>query len=90
MRRTVAQILTREEIEAKKLPECFGSCVGGTECWESCGDGGDETYLACLKQAKALIEEAIEAEVKAEEEAKLFDSQLVFSSSVGKHRRRTT
>ena len=53
----------KEAIENKQIPECFGTSLGGTNCWESCGDCGDLTYLKCLLVAKTLIDEAVESEV---------------------------
>jgi len=52
-----------EAIKNKKVPKCFGTSLGGTDCWDACGDGGDLTYLKCLLVAKSLIDEAVESEV---------------------------
>ena len=57
------KVLSVEEIKERGYPECFGRCLGGTKCWEACGSYEDTTYIRCLLQAKALVEEAIETEL---------------------------
>lgn len=57
------KILLEQEIKDAGYPECFSQCLGGTECWESCGGDGYTTYVKCLLQGKALIDEALEAEL---------------------------
>lgn len=57
------RILNEEKIKELGLPDCFGTCLGGTECWDSCGDHGDTLYIKCLLQAKALVDSALEAEI---------------------------
>ncbi len=55
------KILNEKRIKELGLPDCFGTGLGGTECGESCGDHGDTIYVKCLFQAKALIDNALEA-----------------------------
>lgn len=61
------RILGEAEIKELGYLECFGQCLGGTACWDSCGDHEDTTYVKCLLQAKALIDEALEAELLGDE-----------------------
>ena len=62
------KIMLEQEIKEAGLPKCFGRCLGGTECWDSCGDHEGTTYVKCLLQGKALIDEALEAELIDENE----------------------
>jgi len=62
----MVRILLETDIKKKDLPDCFGTCLGGTECWEACGDGNSR-YVKCLLQGKALIDEALESELLQEE-----------------------
>ena len=57
------KILSESERADLKLPDCFGTCSGGTECWEKCGDHGDTLFIKCLLQAKAFIDSALEGEI---------------------------
>ena len=59
----MVKILTQEERDEQGLPDCFGTCLGGTECWEACGERPDKRYIKCLLQGKALIDSALEAEL---------------------------
>jgi len=61
------KILNQEERDELNLPDCFGTCLGGTECWEYCGERPDKRYVKCLLQAKALVDEALEAELLEEQ-----------------------
>jgi len=57
------KIMLEQEVKDAGYPDCFGRSLGGTECWESCGGDGFPTYVRCLLQGKALIDEALEAEL---------------------------
>ena len=57
------KILSQKRRDELNLPECFGTCVGGTECWDTCGDHGETMYIKCLMQTKALVDSAIEGEL---------------------------
>lgn len=57
------KILNEKERTERDLPDCFGTCLGGTECWEACGEREDKRYLECLLQAHTLVSEALEAEI---------------------------
>lgn len=61
------RILNQAERDELNLLECFGTCLGGTECWECCGEREDKWYVKCLLQTKALLDSALEAELLEEQ-----------------------
>jgi len=77
------KILSEKRRKELNLPDCFGTCLGGTECWESCGDHGMTLYVKCLMQAKAFVDSAIEGELFGIHEIMQNDPILQTSDETG-------